>query len=381
MFTRQFGRLFRRLWLVPRSWILWLTVTCLPNAITCSADMPAGNWLQDEALQKQLALPSSVTWSGRPLRTALESLAGAQHVATWIDRRLDPGRELDISANGIPLREILDETARTAGGRVGQVGSVLYWGPAETAELILTVAAVRTEETQAWPAELRQRWLAARPIQWPLLTEPKRLLSDLAAETGFTIAKLDSLPHDLWPTADLPPLTVPERLTLILAGFGYTYRADPSQRTIDLVPWPTEAQWTKTYAQDPVVNRAVAELQRRRPAVLAEKTGNRWKISGLVEDHQLLKRLGTGEPTRPPAGKAEHRYSLSIKNVPLEALLQRIEAAAGLKRVVSPTVGTKLQQRVSVDVKEATLEKLLEAAFDGTGLRFSIQSGELRIDG
>ena len=89
------------------------------------ADPPSVSWLRDDPLRKQLTLPASVTWSGRPFRTAIDSLSRSQRVAVWIDRRLDPALELEFTATGVPLHNILNNVATVAGGSLGQVGSVL----------------------------------------------------------------------------------------------------------------------------------------------------------------------------------------------------------------------------------------------------------------
>ena len=52
-------------------------------------------------------------------------------------------------------------------------------------------------------------------MAWDELAEPRTLLAALARENGLEIEGLDRVPHDLWPAADWPPMSLVDRLTLI----------------------------------------------------------------------------------------------------------------------------------------------------------------------
>src|SRR6185369_10390717 len=45
--------------------------------------------------------------------------------------------------------------------------------------------------------------------------------------------------HDLWPAYDLPPLTLVERLTVVLAGFGQTYQVTDGGQ-VRIIPIPQD---------------------------------------------------------------------------------------------------------------------------------------------
>ncbi|MCD4727494.1 MAG: hypothetical protein K8R46_07530, partial [Pirellulales bacterium] len=88
------------------------------------------NWATGLALQKQLAEPVDIYWVNNPLRQAIGNLSQTRRVAVLIDRRVDPGRELNVSLKGVPLESAMRQIARPRGLDVSRLGDVLYLGPA-----------------------------------------------------------------------------------------------------------------------------------------------------------------------------------------------------------------------------------------------------------
>ena len=60
------------------------------------------------------------------------------------------------------------------------------------------------------------------------------IIRTFTAPAGIEIASLSSVPYDVWRAADLPPLTMAERLTLALAGFELSFRWQREPLTVAL---------------------------------------------------------------------------------------------------------------------------------------------------
>ncbi len=204
------------------------------------------NWLSGPALRKKLESRESIAWSGQPLRDALEGFSRTQRVAVLIDRRIDPGQPVQALLTDTPLAELLTTVAESRGVGVSLFESVVYLGPPDTARRLRTVLEMRKGELTQLPTRQRLVWLQGRPWRWDDFATPRDLLGELAKEGKFDIKDLERVPHDLWAAADLPPLGMTERLTLVLAQFDYTYRLDPVAGAIQLERMPAEV-WVERH--------------------------------------------------------------------------------------------------------------------------------------
>ena len=86
-----------------------------------------------------------------------------------------------------------------------------------------------------------------RSSHWDDLTEPRQLVDALAEEAGVEILGVERIPHDLWPAADLPPLSWIDRLTLIAAQFELSFELDKTGRRAQLVPMPEDVAVVRSY--------------------------------------------------------------------------------------------------------------------------------------
>lgn len=221
-----------------------IVVSDLSRTSRATAAQPSAK-RRDELPPRRAAPPRrgevrvNVEWSGVPLRRALMGLAKSSGEAIVIDRRLDPDQPVSLKREGARPAEIVALAADELGLAVMNIGPVLYIIPPATAESIgaeyerMVAAARRLKPTQA------KGWTRRAPLSWSDLAEPRGLLTELAAREKISLQGAEKVPHDLWPAADLPPLTLVERLTLILAPFDLTWQTTDEGRAIEIVPRTT----------------------------------------------------------------------------------------------------------------------------------------------
>lgn len=329
-----------------------------------------------QALEAQLG----ITWSSQPLRDALANLSENQRIALWLDRRIDPNQAPDLSFERMSLRAILHQIAGRLQSGVGYVGPIVYVGPREVASKLWTLSALHRQEIQKFPAAVRTRWEPAQPVQWPELSTPQQLLLATANEVPCTLDGLESIPHDLWPARNLPPLTPAERLELILAGFDRTFEFVDGGRAIRIVPLPDQATLVREYTPRSDPSRVAAELAQRFPTAKIRRTATRLAISASAEDHDAISRLLRGETVKKaPSGPAETRYTMEAVNQPIGVVLRTLEVKAQLQIEVDENAREKLYQLVSFEVKEESLAELLRIALLDSGLGFELEEHTLRI--
>jgi hypothetical protein len=339
--------------------------------LPAEAVQPAPRWKTGTEFQRALLSPMGDVFfsAGTPLRQALERLAAAQGVALMLDRRLDPGQEIEIAARDKSLSSVLDQLAAQCGGTVSHVGPVAYLGPRARTANLSQIAQQRRREADQLPRGMSRRAVAVRDWRWAVLAEPRALLDALADQAGFTIEGMERVPHDLWPAVDLPPLTWTDRMTLVLAGFDLTFEFVPEAQRVRLVPLVPPDLITRSYpttATPEQLNALAAEF----PTARFHLAGQGIAVEGTVEEHHRLEHYLKGAPagkTRPRAGQTTV-HSMRVDNQPIGAVVKTLEQQLGLQFEIDPDAAERLTQRVTFSVRDASLESLLTEALAPAGL-------------
>ena len=327
-----------------------------------------------------------VAWSGTRVRDAAERLAENLAAVVLLDRRLDPDRTIDLSAENRPASAVWQDLATRAGGAASRVGAVVYLGPASTAERLQTVAALRRRDVAKLPAAWAAALRASRPFAWDDRTEPRAIVARLAAECGLRAEGLEQMPHDLWYRARWPELPLVDRLTLVLAQFDATFVVDPIAGVLRFEAFPERPTIEERHAVGAADARRLAGVWRSLvPTASIRDEGTEVVVVGRAEDHERLAASRRRAVAPPPAAavtanRAEAKvvFSLRAANVPLSKLIAALEAKQVTIRVDAAALeraGLSLERLTSVDVKNAAPVDLLEAACKPLGLK-ARQAGE-----
>jgi hypothetical protein len=340
------------------------------------------SWQTGQEREQSLNAVLNVRWSSNPLRRALANLSRSQKVAIFLDRRVDPDQEVTFSAQAVTMRQFLDDLAERLGQGISHIGPVVYVGPKETAAVLATVTQLRDEETKSLPAAVRSRLQRAVPVKWPELTTPRELIEGFAIDFGMRVDGVETLPHDLWPEVDLPPLTFAQRMSLLLAGFHQTFSYDQDGSTIRLTPMPETAVVKRTYRPPIALGDTVAMLTRKHPNATITTGAGKVTVIGTVEEHEAIKRALEGRPERPvPTERpvvGQKVYSGRIQG-PVGALASKLAKDLELQVEFDPRTTEKLDQLVSYNAKEVSLEELLDAVFSQAGLGYELTGRTLRV--
>lgn len=343
-------------------------------------------WLTGPAWRKKLQQRESIAWSGQPLRDALFGFSRAQRIAVLLDRRIDPGQPLEMSLALTPLSEILAAVAADRSLGVSFVDSVTYLGPPATTHRLRTVIEMRKDELSQLPGAARLVWLQARPWQWADFATPRELLSELSRAGKFEIKNLDLVPHDLWAAADLPPLGLVERLSLILAQFDYTWRFEPGGAAITIEPLPAEAAVERKYAFGSKGEELAQKLVAALPGATARMVDGKVLVRATIEQHEQIASGVIKSTKTAPAGEdsLEHKtLTLTATNQPVRAILDSLKRQLGLELQIDDAkltqAGISLDKLVSVKVKDATLDETLKATLAPAGLTFLRKGKKVEI--
>jgi hypothetical protein len=238
-----------------------------------------------------------------------------------------------------------------------------------------TLAALRLDDVARLPQPARRKFLAMRPWRWPRFAEPRQLALELAREAGVELLGAERIPHDLWPAADLPPLSWIDRLTLLAAQFDLTVQMADEGRRVALVDLPAKVVLARTYVapRDPAgTARRWAEAL---PSADVELAGGKIRVEGRLEDHEYLEaRLRAAPARRTTVTAGEKTYQLSVESAALDKVVDQLARQIDLEvmwdRPAIEAAGIPINQLVSRQIRDATLDELLGAVLGDTGLSF-----------
>jgi hypothetical protein len=359
---------------------VWALFWGFTSAVGAAGTAPAARWLMGPGLQKQLARPIDIAWSDNPLRRALSNLSRAQEVAVLIDRRVDPDRKLTLTLEQVPLRDAFEEIAQQQELGFRLVGPAAYFGPPKAAARIRTTISLRTEEVRRLPANVSRQFLQVKPLAWSDFATPRDLLGQLAQENGLTLKGLDQVPHDLWAGADLPPLALVVRLTLIAAQFDLTFEVSPNGKTVTLVPVPEEVAVLHVYDGGRQAQAVAKQYAALAPHAQIKVVGNQVHVKGLVEDHEQItspRRLGKRRPPPPAHDLGKTRIDkMAAQDAPVGQVLRAIAKDPKLNldlridQQALQEAGISLDQPISFSVQNASLDELLTEVVKPARLKF-----------
>lgn len=293
--------------------------------------------------------PVTALWTALPLRDwagRATTLAGRPVV---VDRRLDPDATVTRDCRAEPLDAMLAAVAATAGGTVEPLRSWIRIAPAAAAGRATRGEGDRAAEIAALPAAARAPLAARHAWSWADGARPRDLVAAAAAEAGLAVTGLAAVPHDHLPATALPPLSLAERLDLVLAHYDLR------------VAW---SAGDGTAAAGTVVPLGAAVP----------------RVAG-VADRKPPDRAG--RPPRKPERRTTDRYTLKL-DAPLDEALRALGPRLGLEPVLDrdslAARGILPGEIVRATVTDATREQLLDAIVSPLGLRWRIEDGRLIVD-
>jgi hypothetical protein len=285
--------------------------------------------------------PVQATWTAQPLREVAERLSLLAGQPVIIDRRIDPTTPITLTAAGEPFDDVIERVAASAGATAARLDSGFRIAPAEAATKAVAAEQARRHRLGQLPAPQRRLLETRQPWAWSAGSRPRDLLADIAAAHGLVIDGLDLVPHDHFPAATLPPLSLATRIDLVLAHFDLG------------VQWsPGTAGGTPAGRIAPLPEPVAAMPPPRRPPRKIDR----------------------------PAGRQV--YTLRLE-APLDAALTAITRQIGLGLQIDEASltarGVSPREIVRADVRSASRDELLDAVLGPVGLSWTIDDGTLRV--
>jgi hypothetical protein len=363
-----------------RLWVLAVILTA-PRLHGLAEDAGIPHWLTAEDLLRQRQQPVRLTCSGTPLRDVLADLSKAQRVAILLDRRIDPDQTIDVTANRISLDTLFDQISGKIDASASWLGPLAFLGPHDAASRLRTLAALRAADVRALAKDKRAVFQHQAAWHWQALAEPRNLVAELATAANVEVESLDLIGHDLWPAANLPPLSWSDRLTLIANEFDLTFEIiDTRHVRLKSIAGPVAIE--RTYPGGKQPEELAGKWRQRVPGAQIEVARGKVVVRGRLEDHELLTQSKKPKPA-PMTTPGAELYTLRVQEQPLSAVFDKLQQQLSVDLQVDDAALEKanlsLQTRVSFNVEQVTLDELLTVALKPAGLAFRREGNTYRI--
>jgi hypothetical protein len=299
--------------------------------------------------ESPLDVPVRGSWTGTPLRDWVEQMSGIAGRPVILDRRLDPDLPVTRQCRGEPVGEVLGDVAKAVDAEVVELRSTIRIAPRPVAADLGRAEAARDRELAKLPKRQRAPPQASRPWTWPNGARPADLVAAAAADAAVPIVGLDSIPHDHLAGRTLPPLSLAERLDLVLADYEkrISWRPADEGEALTAVIVPLTAGLGTAVAVD--------KPPRTKPSA---------------------------PPGEKPAAQGTIRFTLRAA-APLDQLLASVSGQLGLTLAVDQEAlaerGIAPGEIVRLELKEASRDQLLDAIVKPLKLGWRIDGDTLQI--
>jgi hypothetical protein len=343
------------------------------------------------AFRRELAQPVTVTRSDVELRPLLARLGADRGIAIVLDRRIDPGRRLDANLPPMKLLSAIRQIAAQAEASVSVIGDTVYIGPSESTGKLRTLCVLREMELDAFADQLGPREFELAQIHtfaWDDLDRPVDLLLRAAQRSVLGVDGLDQIPHDLWAGGTMAGVTPVEALSLVLIQFDLTFEWTGAAEGIRLVPVPRLVAVERTHPIRTITPAAARErVLERFPDLIVDVVGRELTVLATVEQHEAIELLARGQnpEEEEDAGFgpiARRRFTLTVVRKPAGSVIRTLQVNGVKVSYDAETLsaaGIDLTTKISLDLKQATVDELFQALCDPLGLEYEIDGEEITL--
>ncbi len=349
-------------------------ISCAP----ANAQVTVGSavdWQSGKVLIQNRLLPVSVSWADSPLRRQLNQFAAERRRAIFIDRRVDPTMKQTFQFLEKTTEQIVWKTAEENGLGVAQIGDLLYIGPKESAASLPVVIQKVRKSLSKIDRAIRNRWTAKSEIRWPDATTTMQISDWFEQSQGITF--VDKVPLDVWPEADWPKLSTIEQVSLFLVGFDLTLDVESDGVSTKLKPFPEVDSGTIKFSLPRKVSLDLESAARNFKDLKIKRAGKTLAVSGPVASISNFQSWMVSQQTA-NSDRTERTFTLN-STARRGDILATVAQQTGRKLVLDGDLSLALEDRITLQLKNARLEQLLNECLAGSGLGYELGKKMLRI--
>lgn len=358
------------IWLVP-----WLVIG---GPVTDDA-LAAENWKTGSSFRN--ALNQKVRYhSNGKLRDELQSLSRAFQVAIFLDPDIDPNQKVEFPNATQPLGLTLEQVASRIDASIVLLGSMVYFCPGNKAYRYQAIRAAADFQLARLPDDVAKGFEKTSELAWPALANPRDLTNVLLQNIGFTLENASEIPFDLWHAQSLPRMSLFDQLTLLLITRDCFYRIDPQRKQVTIINLLSNPEITQQYRKSQAATIRKCIAVKKLEKLKTVERGNHVYVRGpLVDCEELAKALMPEYRWRLKTVKGSRDVFDLKTSASRGQILATLAKNRNVQLTYDPSLLTTLKTKIEIDVKQATVEELLELTLKGTGLRFRLTDSQLLI--
>ncbi len=311
-----------------------------------------------------LQQPSAQVFENISLRNALRNIQSASGVAIWLDRRIDGEQIIQLKPGKRSQFECVSELCRQTNTETAWLENILYIAPSHQSTKIETAywKLFTSHGSDAWQKK-------GQPIQWTIASDTEAILEKFSRTLPLKLGGLDRLEHDVWGPSTIPEASIAAQWICLLAGFNNSLQIDAQKRwQITELPEVSDVMFVYVKQLAKINAKRLEEWRAKWPSAKVSKLRNgSTSITATVEAHRELIaasiKLKEGQPNKDAPWSLEYKGELGKL---LEALAKQLEFTI-VPWPFPPDLATK---HIEINVKDAPIDKLLEAISHQAGITF-----------
>ena len=185
--------------------------------------------------------------------------------------------------------------------------------------------------------------------------------------------------------ADLPPISLADRLSLILCQFDLTFEMAADGQSIRLVPMPEKPIIERTYPMPKPAEETAARLRGMKLLADADirAADGKLVVRGRQEDQDAVAEILSGHTARrTTVTEGQQVYSLKVE-LPvkqlIESLCKKMDLELHMDEAAITAAGLSLEKSVKLDVQNVSADDLLHAVLDPAGLTFTRRGNTVEV--
>ena len=367
------------------STILLVALAWLPAMAQQDQSQPAREFLTGSELEKQNALAISAWWSKADLGYRLQTFSKTQRIGIFLDRRVDRQLPLALGLKDRTTEQVLWTVADQKNLGICQLGDFYFIGPRETAAKLPIVIDQLTRESIRQRKKYSVDWNQRVEFSMPPVVQPQTILQQLAADHGFQIAGLESLPHDTWARFELPATSLTIAVQTILSGFGKTIQRNATGDKITIVDLPAidsaKREFTLPAGMSSEEFKTLADqLEQQFTKLKFRHRGKRLTVTGPPQELANVRSELVAKQQAIGVESGIKTYTLSPTTEFRGSILKSIGQQTSRQIDFPPDYQGLLNDRITIEAKNNSLEELLFKVLSGTDLEASLAPGRIIIE-
>jgi len=341
-------------------------------------------FLTGNEFTRQLNRPLLANLDYSPIRQVLNRFSEERRIAVDLDRRIDPSQLVLVDLQTSYFDEGIRVLATRLSADVVVLADMVFVTTPVTAQTLRTRIALAEKKLEELPKSsfARQVELSRKvPWHWKDVTSPRDLLVEFANRFEVRIENPEAIPYDLWAAGDVPHANFVSGVLLIAAQYDLDFEWHDTHQ-IRLVPQAPEPVIEQEHPlRGRSLSQAMELIRNQFPHCQIQAVGERLQVTALVEEQEKIAvLLGNRSPRKPTAlvmdtSLANRRFTLRMQSRPFSELLNVLEKQ-GIQfernSAQLNSAGIDLDQRITLELENATIEKLLTDACSPLGLAYQV---------